>query len=177
MLAPDNAMTNINKSFAWAWVVAFPIASVAGFALGGVVGCVGGLALAFIMPMWLLDLLKQKEIRRFKRDFEGRWLLVCSRRGKWGQFIDNNVLTVLPDGVQVVWCGERRSKETYPASALRLLGLGNVVERPYLVRYVSRQPEIYRLHERLVQLSHTTRREEYVSSLVRGILQEAMRIA
>jgi hypothetical protein len=52
------------------------------------------------------------------------------------------------------------------------MGLGNIVERPYLVRYVSRQPEIYRLHERLVELSHTTKRDEYVSSLVRSVLRE-----
>ena len=163
------------KTFGTLWVVACAVGCGAGLALGGLPGCVVGLALVIIGSLWsiieLRHLRATKLTRRFRRDFNGRWLLVCSRRGQWGQFIDNNVLTVLPDGVQVVWC-DRRSKDTYPASALRLMGLGNVVERPYLVRYESRQPEIYRLHERLVELSHTTKRDEYVSSLVRSVLRE-----
>lgn len=139
------------------WKVACVVACPVGFALGGVVGCAAGLAVAVIGPVLFIigknSLRKQRLVRRFRRDFEGRRLPVCSRRGHWGQFIDNNVLPVLPEKVCVVWVGTRgavRYMDDYPASALRALSLGNVVERPYLIRFVSRQPEIHRLHESLV---------------------------
>ena len=129
---PSNAMT-VEKTFGTLWVAACVIACVGGLALGGVVGCVGGVALAVIIPiLFLIGLFsfkRQRLARQFKRDFEGRWLLVCSRSGHWGPFFDNNVLTVLPEGVQVVWLHPRRSGREYPASAIRLLfsGVGNPI--------------------------------------------------
>ena len=166
----------VEKTFGTLWVAACAIGCVGGLALGGVVGCVSGVALAVIIPsLFLIGLFsfqRQRLGRRFKRDFEGRWLLVCSRSGHWGPFIDNNVLTVLPEGVQVVWVHPRRSGREYPASAIRLLFVG--VEKPYLIRYVSGQPEVRRLHEKLVGLSHTTKHDQHVASLVRSVLLEFM---
>ena len=162
------------KTFGTLWVVACAVGCMAGLALGGVVGCVGGVALAVIIPcLFLIGLFsfqRQRLGRRFQQDFEGQWLLVCSRSGYWGPFIDNNVLTVLPEGVQVVWVHPRRSGPEYPASAIRPLFRG--VEKPYLVRYVSGEPEVRRLHEKLVGLSHTTKHDRPVASLVRSVLRE-----
>jgi len=110
---PSNAMA-AKKTFGTLWVVACAVGCGAGLALGGLPGCVVGLALVIIGSLWsiieLRHLRATKLTRRFRRDFNGRWLLVCSRRGQWGQFIDNNVLKVLPDGCKL--CGATADPRT-----------------------------------------------------------------
>ena len=162
------------------WLAAVAIGYI-GLLFGGVGGCVGGLALAVAIALLCLVgpffVRRRTLIRQFKRDFAGRWLLVCSRRRQWGQFIDNNVLTVLPEGVHVVWYDPRRTGQPYPASALQVLGLGNVANRPYLIRYAGRRPEIHLLHEKLLELSHSTKRDPRVSSQVRSVLLDIVKDA
>jgi hypothetical protein len=61
----------------------------------------------------------------------GSWLLVCSARRGWREFIDNNVHPVLPADVAIVWF-TRRPRENRSARHCALRRSSIITQRPYL---------------------------------------------
>ena len=146
----------------------------------GFTGCIVGFGLVLVavaaLSRAVLRARERQELlrRRFLESFEGRWLLVASRRGGWGDFVANNLLPVLPEGTAFVWFDGRsrvaEPVEAFPADALRLLELRQ--EKPYLVRVTSGRPEVKSLHSLLLPLARSAARSSQVQEQVRAIVAD-----
>jgi hypothetical protein len=110
--------------------------------------------------------------RRFFRQYSGKRVLVCSRRGVWYDFIRNNVVPVLEPDVEVVWTEEIRYGQDHLPVLLRLLARTHrhTLSKPYLVHVEGRALTVVNLHDHLQPLTSSAARSADARQRVRAVL-------
>lgn len=144
----------LRKSLEWLLCVALAPALVAVAILA--------LPLVLLSQAWDFARLRWYCWRRGAWDF-----LVCSPRGGWHQFIENNLARALPGGLTLVWTTEGQS----PRSPLRVLfsaGVGRA--KPYLARVGWLHVTAHSLHNRL----QTYKARSGVDAALQNELQELL---
>jgi len=65
--------------------------------------------IVLILPFSLLyeiliaDKRQKRKLRKFRDQANGNYFLICSKRHNWYDFIQNNVIPVLPSNLNIVW--------------------------------------------------------------------------
>jgi hypothetical protein len=102
----------------------------------------------------------------------GCWtFLICSSRHGWHEFLANNVLAALPQGVEPVWVNSGghtgASQEAAPFS-LRVAGAG--LAKPCLARVKTIGVKTRSLHGRLLPLKTCAKKDADLQQLLRRML-------
>jgi hypothetical protein len=103
----------------------------------------------------------------------GCWTyLVCSPRRAWNEFLENNVLAALPEGVGVAWTSGQHAA----AKPLqRLFGAGTGKGKPYFAHVGMLSTTVYPLHQLLQPLKAIARRDAETQEFLRGLLERELR--
>lgn len=132
-----------------------------------------GTLVLLLAIVWATHVLRTRLAeRRFFRQYSGKRVLVCSRRGIWYDFLRNNVVPELEQDVEVVWTEENRSDGDHVPVLLRLVARGhrNAFSKPYLVHVDGRALTVVNLHDQLQPLTSSAARSAGARQRVREVL-------
>lgn len=121
----------------------------------------------------LLEAKARISLRRFRRREAGTFYLVCASRRGWHDFLRNNLIPVLPDDTQAVWCGRARGgrRRAFFSHLARSGILG--VPKPYLVAVTRRTLMHKSLNGALQELKARPKVSEHTRESCAGIIAEA----
>ena len=108
--------------------------SVSNYIITWLIAIPASLIYLIIFPLIVFFSLKENIfLRRFRKRNAGCVYLICTRKKGWYNFLNNNVIPVLPDNFKTVWLhAERESKIEY---ILKCVGSTKMfcIEKPYMV--------------------------------------------
>jgi hypothetical protein len=97
-------------------------------------------------------------MRLFRRREQGRIYLICTSKRGWHDFLNNNVIPVVPDGVRVTWQKTGHSDEHPTIFAYLVHSRIAGVPKPYFVRITARHPVCRSLNPALRPLKASSRK-------------------
>jgi hypothetical protein len=123
---------------------------------------------AFAIPLVLLVKLKDYLFLRWHCWRTNCWTyLVCSPRRRWHEFVANNLVPSLPNGVGVAWTsGPQRA----PKPLRRMFAAGAGKGKPYFAHVNRFTIDIYPLHSVLHPMLPHGHRDESVQKQLRTLL-------
>jgi hypothetical protein len=133
-----------------------------------VVLCIAVLAMPLVLLLRLYDF---SRLRLYCRK-TGCWTyLVCSPRRAWNEFLRNNLLEAVPEGVGVLWTS---GAEAATPPLQQLFGAGAGKGKPYFVHVGALSTYVYPLHQLLQPLKANRRRDVAIQQELRLVLQREL---
>lgn len=137
--------------------------------------------LIVLLPFILVGVfIREKKIKarlkRFRTKEAGKFYLICSRRAGWYEFIQNNVIPILPPTVKITWY--RRDREQIEDDIHLLLSRSSEaygVPKPFLVAIWVDNVKVESLHEALIELKEHRHKDETTRERTRDIVQSKLR--
>lgn len=119
----------------------------------------------------------KSRLRKFCKEKAGSSYLVCTRRSGWFEFIVNNVMPILPPNVSVVW--PRRDRGQAVGGVELLLHWtpeAYGVSKPYLMALSPDGVKIESIHEDLVKLKGSRRKDRETQQKARKIVEDKLAV-
>lgn len=118
----------------------------------------------------------KKRLRRLRKERAGCVYLICSRRRGWFDFIGNNVAPALPPTVELAWYKVNPRAATTADDLTFLLWRcgGGGTSKPLMMMVGKDDIRTESLHEALVPLKTTVKKDTATQERCRAILAEAM---
>jgi hypothetical protein len=110
-------------------------------------------------------------VHRFRRQYGGKYVLVCTARHGWHDFIANNVVPVLPENAAVQWTRAGRG----PSLVLVAVRVARVSGKLPLLVHVGKRIRSVSLNEQLLPLRSMAKRDAETQRRVAAIVAAAQR--
>lgn len=111
-------------------------------------------------------------IRKFRHNNAGRSFLICSSRRNWHDFLQNNLIPILPDNFLVVWVG-KTGKKNYPKPPKAFRYLPVLGKYPILVVVTRDRLKYQSLHDRLYHSKMSPKKSEETRRTLAAIIADA----
>ncbi len=117
---------------------------------------------------------RQEEfLRRFFTDNLGKRIFVAKKGRGWREFLENNVIPVLPKDVTVVWRGESGRDQSIDDLFVALPLLGIRASAPFLVAVKGADLEVTEFNARLSSLKRFGKKNPEIQRQVRELFGAA----
>jgi hypothetical protein len=133
------------------------------------------------LPILPFIILKEKiSLKRFRDKNSGYIYLICTRRRGWYDFLNNNVIPVLPDNFKIAW--HQRGRDTTRIPIIRDPIFENIarakifgIEKPYLVIVEKKSFQVLSLNKTFQEIKKVQDKSKETQSKALEIIRSSIK--
>lgn len=114
-------------------------------------------------------------VQRFHQAWLGKTILVVPKSRGWHDFATNNVIPILPEGIQLMWWESARNADMAAKDLAQVTEhLGIHERKPFLLRVEEETFGVVPLHDTLVRLRASAKRNPAIQVQAKAVLDSAL---